>query len=86
MSAADNFVYDSESNLIEDKSKHLKISYDWRGMPVEFTQYPSPENTGVSDDTLYRLLDMPYSHSEIASIASNNFGLMLPGKFCVLFI
>ncbi|MCQ2100437.1 MAG: hypothetical protein MJZ10_09060, partial [Fibrobacter sp.] len=32
----DNFVYDSEGNLIEDKSKNLKISYDWRGMPVEF--------------------------------------------------
>ncbi|SHH88082.1 YD repeat-containing protein, partial [Fibrobacter sp. UWH9] len=30
------FVYDSEGNLIEDKSKNLKISYDWRGMPVEF--------------------------------------------------
>ena len=28
--------YDSEGNLIEDKSKSLKISYDWRGMPVEF--------------------------------------------------
>ena len=26
----------SEGNLIEDKSKSLKISYDWRGMPVEF--------------------------------------------------
>ncbi|OWV06176.1 RHS repeat-associated core domain-containing protein [Fibrobacter sp. UWH3] len=32
----DNFVYDSEGNLIEDKSKNLKIFYDWRGMPVEF--------------------------------------------------
>ncbi|OWV04812.1 hypothetical protein B7992_15725, partial [Fibrobacter sp. UWH1] len=32
----DNFVYDSEGNLIEDRSKNLKISYDWRGMPVEF--------------------------------------------------
>lgn len=36
MSAAGNFVYDSEGNLIEDRSKNLKISYDWRGMPVEF--------------------------------------------------
>ena len=24
-------------------------------MPIEFTQYPSPENTGVSGDTLFRL-------------------------------
>lgn len=55
MAAADNFVYDSEGNLIEDKSKRLKISYDWRGMPIEFTQYPPQENTGVSDDTLYKI-------------------------------
>ncbi|PWJ56689.1 RHS repeat-associated protein [Fibrobacter sp. UWR4] len=33
-----NFVYDSEGNLIEDRSKSLKISYDWRGMPVEFVR------------------------------------------------
>lgn len=38
MSDQDNFVYDSEGNLIEDKSKGLTISYDWRGMPVEFTR------------------------------------------------
>ena len=55
MAAADNFVYDSDGNLIEDKSKRLKISYDWRGMPVEFMQYPPQENTGVSGDTLFRL-------------------------------
>ena len=24
-------------------------------MPIEFTQYPSPENTGVSGDTLYKM-------------------------------
>ena len=38
MSDANNFVYDSEGNLIEDKSKKMKISYDWRGMPVEFVK------------------------------------------------
>ena len=36
-------------------SKRLKISYDWRGMPIEFTQYPPQENTGVSGDTLYKM-------------------------------
>ena len=35
--------------------KRLKISYDWRGMPIEFTQYPPQENTGVSGDTLYKM-------------------------------
>ncbi len=38
MSDANNFVYDSEGSLIEDKSKKMKISYDWRGMPVEFVR------------------------------------------------
>ena len=32
-----------------------KISYDWRGMPIEFTQYPPQENTGVSGDTLCKM-------------------------------
>ena len=36
MSDADNFVYDQDGNLVEDKSKNMKITYDWRGMPVEF--------------------------------------------------
>ena len=46
MSDPDNFVYDSEGDLTEDKSKRLKISYDWRGMPVEFIQTQRP--TGSS--------------------------------------
>ena len=36
MTDANNFDYDADGNLIEDKSKHMKVSYDWRGMPVEF--------------------------------------------------
>lgn len=40
-----NFVYDSEGNLVEDRSKGLKISNDWRGMPVEFMQYSSLQST-----------------------------------------
>ncbi|PZW62348.1 RHS repeat-associated core domain-containing protein [Fibrobacter sp. UWR1] len=36
MSNKDNFVYDRDGNLIEDKSKRMTIAYDWRGMPVEF--------------------------------------------------
>ncbi|WP_217990594.1 RHS repeat domain-containing protein [Fibrobacter sp. UWT3] len=38
MSVGDNFVYDCDGNLVEDRSKGLIISYDWRGMPVEFLQ------------------------------------------------
>ena len=38
MSANDNFVYDSEGNLVEDKSKGMTVVYDWRGKPVEFAR------------------------------------------------
>ena len=47
MSDPANFDYDSEGNLIEDKSKRMKISYDWRGMPVEFKL----QNTENSSDS-----------------------------------
>ncbi len=38
MSDLDNFRYDSGGKLTYYMSKRLKISYDWRGMPVEFKQ------------------------------------------------
>ena len=38
MGDANNFVYDDDGNLIEDKSKKMKITYDWRGMPTEFVR------------------------------------------------
>ncbi|WP_458451098.1 RHS repeat domain-containing protein [Fibrobacter sp.] len=47
----DRFCMISEGNLTEDKSKRMKISYDWRGMPVEFRLEP----TGVSGDTLFKI-------------------------------
>ena len=60
MSDPDNFVYDSEGNLTEDKSKRLKISYDWRGMPIEFKQTAMPQ--GSTDNELYKL-EMKYDGS-----------------------
>ena len=60
MSDPDNFVYDSEGNLTEDKSKGLKISYDWRGMPIEFKQTAMPQ--GSTDNELYKL-EMKYDGS-----------------------
>ena len=47
----DLFQYDSEGNLVEDKSKDLKISYDWRGMPVEFVRQDENCKTSVCDST-----------------------------------
>ena len=38
MSANDNFAYDRDGNLVEDKSKQMKIAYNWRGMPIEFVR------------------------------------------------
>ena len=40
--------------MTEDKPKRLRISYDWRGMPVEFLL----KNTGSSGDTLYGIAMM----------------------------
>ena len=45
MSNATNFVYDSDGNLIADSSKGLTISYDWRGMPIEFLMQPADKDT-----------------------------------------
>ncbi|MGM9984723.1 MAG: RHS repeat domain-containing protein [Fibrobacter intestinalis] len=45
MSADSAFVYDRDGNLVEDRSKNLKIAYDWRGMPVEFVRK-------IDDDSL----------------------------------
>lgn len=42
MSDPNNFESDSEGNLVKDKSKKLEISYDWRGISVEFTQTAVP--------------------------------------------
>jgi RHS repeat-associated protein len=53
MSYPENFVYDSEGNLTFDKSKELEISYDWRGMPIEFKQLQQP--AGSSDKNLFKL-------------------------------
>ena len=38
MSATDNFDYDLEGNLTNDKSKGLTITYNWRSMPIEFVR------------------------------------------------
>jgi len=35
--ATDNYVYDVHGNIIEDKSKRLKIVYDWQNRPVKVT-------------------------------------------------
>lgn len=47
MSAGNNFIYDRDGNMIEDKSKQMIISYDHRGLPVEFKR-EVPSISGVA--------------------------------------
>ena len=47
------FLYDSEVDLVKDKSKRLKHLYDWSGMPIEFIQESQP--TGSFSDNLFKL-------------------------------
>ncbi len=50
MTNSNNFVYDSNGNMVEDKSKKMKVEYDWRNLPVKYELYanlldPSPVST-----------------------------------------
>ena len=49
MSAGNNFLYDRDGNMIEDKSKEMTISYDHRGLPVEFKR-EVPSISGVAGE------------------------------------
>lgn len=46
-SAADNYLYDANGNIIEDKSTARRIEYDYRNMPVKITQFT--DNTFASE-------------------------------------
>src|SRR5690554_5252041 len=49
MSAGNNFIYDRDGNMIEDKSKQMTIFYDHRGLPVEFKR-EVPSISGVAGE------------------------------------
>ncbi|HKM03492.1 MAG TPA: RHS repeat-associated core domain-containing protein, partial [Lachnospiraceae bacterium] len=49
MSAGNNFLYDRDGNMVEDKSKQMTISYDHRGLPVEFKR-EVPSISGVAGE------------------------------------
>src|SRR5574344_980730 len=49
MSAGNNFLYERDGNMIEDKSKEMTISYDHRGLPVEFKR-EVPSISGVAGE------------------------------------
>src|SRR5574344_1445469 len=49
MSAGNNFLFDRDGNMIEDKSKEMTISYDHRGLPTEFKR-EVPSISGVAGE------------------------------------
>lgn len=53
MSADNNFLYDRDGNMVEDKSKQMTISYDHRGLPVEFKrEVPSISDVAGEKDSV----------------------------------
>src|SRR5690554_2841915 len=66
MSAGNNFLYDRDGNMIEDKSKKMTISYDHRGLPVEFKrEVLSNENAA---DSVRLVLNYDGAGSRISKI------------------
>ena len=53
-----NFDYDYNGNLIQDKTKKLKIDYDWRNMPIRFRMY-----TDAAMTQLKQVVQMVYNAS-----------------------
>src|SRR5574344_535099 len=66
MSAGNNFAYDRDGNMIEDKSKKMTISYDHRGLPVEFKRESSSSENGA--DSVRLVLSYDGAGSRISKI------------------
>src|SRR5574344_407374 len=49
MSAGNNFLYDHDGNMIEDKSKKMTVTYDHSGLPTEFKR-EVPSISGVAGE------------------------------------
>lgn len=48
-SASDNYVYDENGNIVEDKSTFRRIKYDYRNMPLEVIQYKDASFTEIKN-------------------------------------
>src|SRR5690554_5161160 len=66
MSADNNFIYDRDGNMVEDKSKQMTISYDHRGLPVEFKREVLSNENGA--DSVRLLLSYDGAGSRISKI------------------
>ncbi len=66
MSAGNNFLYDRDGNMIEDKSKKMTVKYDHRGLPVEFKRESSSSENGA--DSVRLVLNYDGAGSRISKI------------------
>lgn len=73
MSGTGTFAYDANGGLIEDRSKKMRISYGWDGLPVSFTM-DSIASMGTLRCCTYDANSMPL-HFKVRypSLAQHNF-------------
>src|SRR5574344_137922 len=66
MSAGNNFLFDRDGNMIEDKSKKMTVKYNHRGLPTEFKRERSSDENGA--DSVRLLLSYDGAGSRISKI------------------
>jgi RHS repeat-associated protein len=66
MSAGNNFLFDRDGNMIEDKSKKMTVKYNHRGLPTEFKRERSSDENGA--DSVRLLLAYDGAGSRITKI------------------
>jgi RHS repeat-associated protein len=66
MTSNENFVYDHDGNMIEDKSKQMTVRYNHRGLPVEFKRESSSSENGA--DSVRLILNYDGAGSRISKI------------------
>jgi len=66
MSADNNFLYDRDGNMIENKSKKITVKYDYRGLPTEFKREVLSNENGA--DSVRLILRYDGAGSRITKI------------------
>src|SRR5574344_861230 len=66
MSAGNNFLFDRDGNMIEDKSKKMTVKYNHRGLPTEFKRERSSDENGA--DSVRLILKYDGAGSRISKI------------------
>jgi RHS repeat-associated protein len=66
MTSNENFIYDRDGNMIEDKSKQMTVRYNHRGLPTEFKRESSSSENGA--DSVRLVLNYDGAGSRISKI------------------